>query len=138
MSSTGPAPGAKKNAGFGCQASTERAANAANAATGRPMRPSSTACRACWIGADRNVSGAQPTRRPRRSASSSSAAPSASVVASGFSEYTCLRALRIPCETAACAVGGVRLTTISTVPSSRTSTGEATRAMPNSSARARA
>ena len=54
--------------------------------TGAPRCPASIQARAAWCDPPRKVSGAQPTRSPRRSASATKAAASAKSVPSGFSE----------------------------------------------------
>ena len=71
--------------GFGCHDDCPPASIAALTASGSPIAPSSTSRRAAWYGPARKTSGAQPSRRPRRSASATSSAASATVVSSGFS-----------------------------------------------------
>ena len=90
MSSSGPAPSRKKMSGSGCQASCPPASIVAETPSGRPIEPLSISERASWKAPPRKTSGAQPTRRPVRSARSRSSAAAAADIASGFSEYTCL------------------------------------------------
>ena len=61
---------------------------------GTPISPDSTTARAVWVPVPRSVSGAQPTRRPAVAAAETTARPSSTVVARGFSPYTCFPAAR--------------------------------------------
>ena len=77
MSSSGPAPSWKNCSGLGCQPSAPPTSIAALTATGSPIVPSSISARAAWYAPPRKMSGAQPSRSPRRSASATSSTASA-------------------------------------------------------------
>ena len=79
MSKRGPAASPKNWAGRGCQANGGGFVTVAAAANGAPISPASIRRRAVCSALPRNVSGAAPTRSPRRRAMASSRARVGSV-----------------------------------------------------------
>ena len=113
MSSSGPAPWAKRKPGFGCHRSGPWVWNAVCANIGSPMTPAAMARRALWKPGPSSVSGAAPIRTPAAFACSSSAAAPSRSRPSGFSDQTCLPAAIAADVTSMWASGVVRLTTSS-------------------------
>ena len=84
------------------------------AVSGVPIAPASISRRMVCSPGPRNVSGAQPSRRPAASACAISASADARSSAIGFSFNTCLPAASAAEATSAWAAGTVRLTISST------------------------
>ena len=85
MSSSGPAPSAKKMSGLGCQLSWPPTSMAALTDSGSPIAPSSSSARPAWKGLPRKMSGAQAIRSPQPAGFGDEGGRVCGVHASGFS-----------------------------------------------------
>ena len=133
MSSSGPAPFAKRNAGSGCQASGPCVWKIVCTNSGVPMTPSAIARFAVWKPGPRSVSGAEPMRTPFCAASARSSRVDSRSSPIGFSVQTCLPASTAARDTSTCTAGIVRFTTRSTSGFASTSAAVPQAPMPNSS-----
>ena len=102
------------------------------------MSPRAIARFAVCTPGPRTVSGATPTRSPADAAVSSRRRASSRSTPSGFSVHTCFPAATIASETATCAAGIVRFTTMSMSGSSSTTSTPPARGTPYAAACARA